>query len=83
MNTRPDIAFAVGYMSRFLEAPHEDHLAAVKHILRYLAGVKSWGLWFGRKKEKEAMLVGFSNSDFVGDEDACKSTTVQQGSFSS
>jgi hypothetical protein len=32
VNTRPDIGFVVGYVSQFLEEPHEDHLAAVKHL---------------------------------------------------
>jgi hypothetical protein len=50
VNTRPDLAFAVGYVSHFLEEPQEDHLAAVKKILRYVAGTYNWGLWFGRKK---------------------------------
>lgn len=75
VNTRPDLAFAVGYVSRFLEEPREDHLAAVKHILRYVAGTQNWGLWFGRKKEEQACLTGFSDSDFAGDVDARKSTT--------
>jgi hypothetical protein len=35
VNTRPDLAFAVGYVSRFLEEAWEDHLAAVKRVLRY------------------------------------------------
>ena len=54
VNTRPDIAFAVGYVSRFLEDPRKDHLAAVKHILRYLAGTKTWGygLSGGRKRKQ-------------------------------
>ncbi|CAA0836931.1 cysteine-rich RLK (RECEPTOR-like protein kinase) 8 [Striga hermonthica] len=30
VHTRPDIAFAVGYVSRFMEDPREDHWAAVK-----------------------------------------------------
>jgi hypothetical protein len=38
VNTQPDIAFSVGYVSMFLSEPHEDHLIAVKHILRYVAG---------------------------------------------
>jgi hypothetical protein len=33
MNTRSDLAFLVGYVSRFLAEPHEDHMVAVKHIL--------------------------------------------------
>jgi hypothetical protein len=36
VNTRPDLAFAVGYVSHFLEEPQKDHLAAVKKILRYV-----------------------------------------------
>lgn len=29
VHTRPDITYAVGYVSRFMAAPKEDHLAAV------------------------------------------------------
>jgi hypothetical protein len=43
VNTRPDLAYSVGYVSRFMEAPREEHLAAVKRILRYLAGTRGWG----------------------------------------
>ena len=39
--TRPDIAFAVGYVSRFMENPQEEHWVAVKRILRYLQGTKT------------------------------------------
>jgi hypothetical protein len=75
VNTRPDIVFVVGYVSHFLEEPLEDHLAAVKKILRYVADSCNWGLWFGRKKGKHALLTGFSDADFAGDVDARKSTT--------
>jgi hypothetical protein len=30
VNTHPDLAFVVAYVSRFLEEPREDHLVAVK-----------------------------------------------------
>jgi hypothetical protein len=30
VNTGPDLAFVVGYVSHFLKEPQEDHLAAVK-----------------------------------------------------
>jgi hypothetical protein len=36
VNTHPDLAFVVGYVSHFLEEPREDHLVAVKKILRYV-----------------------------------------------
>jgi hypothetical protein len=43
VNTHPNIAYLVGYVSRFMEAPREEHLAVVKRILRYLAGTQGWG----------------------------------------
>jgi hypothetical protein len=52
MNTHPDLVFVIGYVSRFLDEPREDHLAAVKKILCYVADTCNWGLWFGRKKGK-------------------------------
>ena len=36
--TRPDIAHAVGVVSKFLENPRKEHWEAVKWILRYLRG---------------------------------------------
>jgi hypothetical protein len=50
VNTHPDISFSVGYVSRFLENPCEDHMGAVKHIVRYITGTHNWGLWFGRER---------------------------------
>ena len=35
-HTRPDITFAVGYVSSFLEDPREDHWTAAKRVLRYV-----------------------------------------------
>jgi hypothetical protein len=76
VNTRPDLAFAVGYVSHFLEEPWEDHHAVGKKILRYVVGTCNWGLWFGRKKGNQALLTWFNDADFTGDVDARKSTTV-------
>jgi hypothetical protein len=75
VNTRPDLAFIVGYVSHFLEEPREDHLAAVKKILCYVAGTCNWGLWLDRKKGKQTLLTWFSDADFAGDVDTRKSTT--------
>ena len=38
VHTRPNIVFAVGYVSRFMEDPREDHWASVKRLLRYGKG---------------------------------------------
>lgn len=37
-HTRPDISFAVGVVSRFMEKPTGKHQMALKHILRYSQG---------------------------------------------
>jgi hypothetical protein len=75
VNTHCDLTCVVGYVSHFLEEPREDHLAAVKKILRYVAGTCNWGLWFGQKKGNQALLTGFNDADFAGDIDARKITT--------
>jgi hypothetical protein len=51
VNTHPDLAFIVGYVSYFLEEPREDHLVMVNRILCYICGgYQQLGHWFGRKK---------------------------------
>ncbi|WVZ92975.1 hypothetical protein U9M48_039002 [Paspalum notatum var. saurae] len=75
-HTRPDITFAVGYVSRFMEFPRKDHMAAVKHLLRYIAGTCALGLAYPRrKKTSDLHLFGFSDSDMGGDIDGRKSTS--------
>ncbi|WJX39045.1 hypothetical protein P8452_26635 [Trifolium repens] len=36
--TRPDISYAVGYVSRFMSKPLKSHLLTAKRILRYING---------------------------------------------
>ena len=74
VHTRPDITFAVGYVSRFMEAPTAEHLAAVKHLLRDIAGTLNFGVRF-EKGQGEAKLLGYSDADMAGDVDDRKSTT--------
>ncbi|CAJ2647424.1 unnamed protein product [Trifolium pratense] len=71
--TRPDLAFSVCLVARFMERPTELHVAAVKRILRYVKGTVSYGLWFEMGKNDE--LVGWSDSDYAGDLDDRKSTS--------
>jgi hypothetical protein len=48
VNTRSDLAFSDGYVSRFMERPTEEHLAIVKRIVRYVAGIVHYGCQYGR-----------------------------------
>ncbi|GJW93969.1 hypothetical protein Tco_0173641 [Tanacetum coccineum] len=70
--TRPDIAHAVGVVSRFMSNPGREHWEAVKWLLRYLKGTSKATLCFSRK---EVVLEGFSDSDYGGCLDSGKSTT--------
>jgi hypothetical protein len=75
LHTRPDLAFPVGYLSRFMEAPRSDHLAAVKRLLRYVAGTQGHGLYYTRHEDGEPKLVGYTDADLAGDVDTRKSTS--------
>jgi hypothetical protein len=74
VNIRPDIAYAMGYISRFMEKPTTEYLVAVKRVLRYITGTKDFGCQYGKKKS-DSVLVGFSDSDLAEDVDSRKSTT--------
>jgi len=59
--TRPDIHFAVNYLSRFMQDPSQNHLVAAKRVLRYLKGTAGFGMHF--VKSSSVNIVGFSDSD--------------------
>ncbi|XP_014490527.1 uncharacterized protein LOC106753252 [Vigna radiata var. radiata] len=42
-NSRPDISYGVGILSRFMNEPRQSHMSAAKHILRYLKGMIHYG----------------------------------------
>ncbi|CAL5417495.1 unnamed protein product [Camellia sinensis] len=72
VSTRPDIAHAVGVVSRFLSNPGKEHWEAVKWILRYLKGTTKMCLCF---KDAKPVLEGYTDSDMAGDLDGRKSTS--------
>ncbi|RVW26208.1 Retrovirus-related Pol polyprotein from transposon TNT 1-94 [Vitis vinifera] len=77
--TRPDIAYAVGVVSRFLSNPGRLHWEAVKWIMRYLRGTSKLKLTFGSGKP---VLVGYTDSNMVGDVDNRRSTSGYLMTFS-
>jgi hypothetical protein len=70
--TRPDVAHAVGVVSRFLSNPGKEHWAAMKWILRYLKGTSRVCLCFGNVKQ---VLERFTDADMASDIDSRKSTS--------
>ena len=66
LGIRPDIAFAVLYISRYASNPTEEHMITVKRIFKYLRGTLDLYLVY---KGDFIKLSGYSDTDWVGDPD--------------
>ena len=74
--TRPNVLYAVGVVSHYMENPTTTHLEAAKRILQYIQYIKgttNFGLYYSISDDHQ--LVGYSDCDWSGDVDDCKSTT--------
>jgi len=76
--TRPDIAFTVSMLSKFLSAPSSEHLAAATYTLRYLRNTSDLAIQYSTERQTQLPTdrpIGFTDSDFAGDLDDRKSTS--------
>ena len=71
IGTRPDVAYAMGLVSRFMSRPGEMHWEAVKWILRYLKGLRDLNLVFTKGANLE--VQGYCDSDHAADLDRRRS----------
>ena len=74
MRTIPDIAYAVSNVARFTAEPTTKQMTAVKRILHYLNGTCDLGLLY--RKDEMNECIGYSDADWAGDLDDCKSTSA-------
>ncbi|MCI59842.1 hypothetical protein A2U01_0081097, partial [Trifolium medium] len=72
--TRPDLAFSVCLVARFMERPTEMHITAIKRIMRYVKGTIGFGVRY-KKTSENLQLNGWTDSDYAGDLDDRKSTS--------
>jgi len=72
--TRPDIAFAVGALSRYNNAPKSSHMVAAKHLLRCVKKTSHISLRLGPFVTKDLYPVLYCDTDWAGDLDTRKST---------
>jgi hypothetical protein len=71
LGTRPDIAYVVSLLSRYLKNPTEEHITGVKRVLRYLKGTEDYVLMFeGQLKN----LSGYCDTDWGADPETRRST---------
>ncbi|KAH9688238.1 Integrase catalytic domain-containing protein [Citrus sinensis] len=71
--TRPDIAFMVGMLGKYLSNPGMDHWKAAKRVMRYLQRTKEYMHTYRRSDQLE--IIGYSDSDFAGCQDSRRSTS--------
>ncbi|XP_076956907.1 secreted RxLR effector protein 161-like [Bidens hawaiensis] len=71
--TRHIIAYVVGVLSRFIQAPRKPHLKATRLVLRYVKSTLSYGVKI--KRELSMELIGFCNADYAKDPNTRRCTT--------
>ena len=64
--TCPDLAFVTELLGRFQSNHGTEHWKLVKKVLRYLQGTK--GLMMTYRRSNSLHIVGYSDSDYVGDD---------------
>ena len=67
-----DLAYVVSAVRRYMAKPSKEHWKAIQWIMRYLSGSISVCLQFGRTKDD---VVGYVDSDYIGDLDKRRSLT--------
>lgn len=70
--TGPDIAQAVGALSKYMQAPTTVHWQAAKGLLRYVASTQEHGIVFDKDP---GLVIGYCDADYAGDLDTRRSTT--------
>jgi len=75
--TRPDIAHAVGVLSRYMSKPGKEHWTAVKRVFRYLRGTTDYAICYqGRPGPDKVINVhGFVDAEWARDLDHRRSTS--------
>ena len=68
--TRPDLVFAVQQLAKWSHDPHEKHMQAGMHVLKYLKGTKHLGITYTRGGPNGNRLLGLADADWA----ACTTT---------
>ena len=76
LGTRPDIAFAVGVLSKYCANPGCAHWDKAVHVLQYLAGTKSHRLSYNGNNSDDLspIILAYTDLDWAGNIDTCRST---------
>ncbi|XP_048490881.1 uncharacterized mitochondrial protein AtMg00810-like [Beta vulgaris subsp. vulgaris] len=72
-HTRPDISYAVQQICLHMHAPTNEHMSALKRIIRYLQGTFSFDLHL--YKSNITRLISYTDADWGGSPDTRRSTS--------
>ncbi|GKA70619.1 hypothetical protein Tco_0776758, partial [Tanacetum coccineum] len=71
-STRPDIAYAVGRLSKFTSTSSRQHWHAITRVFKYLKGTMNYGLSYVRY---HSMLEGYSDASWINHVEDSSSTS--------
>ncbi|GKC62379.1 zinc finger, CCHC-type containing protein [Tanacetum coccineum] len=71
-STRPDIAYAVGRLSRFTSNPSRQHWHAITRVFKYLKGTMNYGLSY---VGYPSVLEGYSDASWINHVEDSSSTS--------
>ncbi|XP_019171989.1 PREDICTED: uncharacterized protein LOC109167429 [Ipomoea nil] len=72
--SRPDLSFGVGICARYQANPTEQHLKAVKRIIKYVKRTTDLGIWYSFNTNPH--LEAYYDADWARNIDHRKSTSV-------
>ncbi|XP_057793014.1 secreted RxLR effector protein 161-like [Salvia miltiorrhiza] len=74
--TRPDLAYAISILSRYMSNPGREHWEGLKGVLRYIKGSADCGLLFEKNGIfKGDPLRGYVDADYAANIDCRRSQT--------
>nr|GEW44158.1 ribonuclease H-like domain, reverse transcriptase, RNA-dependent DNA polymerase [Tanacetum cinerariifolium] len=73
LHTRPDLSYSVGLFSRFMQEPEEQHMKAIKKVLRYVKGTKDYEITY--KHNGGNKIHEYSDSSYGVNTQEVKGTT--------
>jgi hypothetical protein len=72
--TRPDITYAISRLSSYTANPTMQHVTALKRVLRYLSGTRSYGITYRDVLDHPNQFLGYADAAFAS-ADEPRSTT--------
>nr|GEV23731.1 ribonuclease H-like domain, reverse transcriptase, RNA-dependent DNA polymerase [Tanacetum cinerariifolium] len=73
LHTRPDLSYSIGLLSRFIQEPKEQHMKAIKQVLRYVKGTNDYEITY--KHNAGNKIQGFSDNSYGVNTQEEKGTT--------